>query len=601
MKYNHKLFILPLVAVMTVACEDLEDRGYFGKEKTNANEAVLATELSCVDYLRQREDLSEMSSLFEATGIYSKIAEQGTLHTILVVDNDHFNVDLETAYDSTFLANSHVTDISIAPSKLNDGDRLLMWHDKYVTIAMDDSAKMGSIINHMLFNNASLQEVISTTDGYIYVISDPIQTPTSLQDFINNLSDDYSIFKDMVLSSGGKTFDRANSKVIGVDAQGNSIYDTVWVYTNDFFDAKDFDLSSEAIKATMFYCSDQVMNDALKEADTKLRAWGMRSGTAGEADFVEGRSDSILKRWFLESAFYNKTYSAADLTAQTVAEGGDETVNDISSIYSRQWRKSVQELDLNNPSTLSNGVAYEVTKLTIPTNVLIYRIKEWFYYYEYCDADQKAEYFAMDNLAFNKTNVDVAAWTPWEGVWPKIEDRVLILKQKDATVSSFQLDFTPISLSAGADNNYTVSPTMVPCGTYRLAMGFKQNLNVTLKVSVYAVDGEELTLLAESDDIITDSSVGTTYHYDRGATLSNCYPEGFDKTAAGNSGGTNSGKAQNYDTDGGLIISEVNVHHADEGDTTPVRLLFRISAANVGTVTSYTFNHWCLRPTANNY
>jgi hypothetical protein len=110
------------------------------------------------------------------------------------------------------------------------------------------------------------------------------------------------------------------------------------------------------------------------------------------------------------------------------------------------------------------------------------------------------------------------------------------------------------------------------------------------------VDGEELTLLAVSGDILTDSSVGTTYHYDRGATLNNTYPEGYNKSADGLSS-----KAQNYDTDGGLIISEVNVHHADESDTTPVRLLFRITAANVGSVTSYTFNHWCLRPTANNY
>jgi hypothetical protein len=578
----------------------LEDRGFFSQEKTNANEAVTATELSCIDYLRQREDLSEMSDLFEATGVYSKMEEQGTLHTLLVVDNDHFNVDL-TLNDSTFIANSHVTDIAIAPSKLNDGDRLLMWHSKYVTIAMDDSAKAGNIIDHMYFNNATLSEVISAKDGYIYVISDPIQTPTSLQDFINNLSDDYSIFKDMVQSSGGKSFDRANSTVVGVDEQGNSIYDTVWIYTNEFFDAKDFDLSSEALKATMFYCSDAVLNDALKEADTKLRAWGMRSGSVADGDYVEGRSDSILKRWFLEAAFYKKSYSAADLTAQDVAAGGDETVNDLSSIYSRQWRTSVQQLDLDNPTELSNGLAYEVKKLTIPTNVLIYRIKEWFYYYDYCDADQKAEYFVMDNLSFNKTNVDVTAWTPWAGVWPTIEDRVLILKQKDTSVPSFTLDFTPISATAAGDGTYEIAPYMVPCGAYRLAMGFKQNLGVTLKIAVYAVDGEELTLLAESGDILTDSSVGTTYHYDRGATLSNCYPEGYDKTAASNSGSSSASKAQNYDTDGGLILSEVNVHHADETDTTPVRLLFRISAANVGSVTSYTFNHWCLRPTANNY
>ncbi len=600
MKNYYKLCILSLAAVMTVACEDLEDRGYYSQAKTNVNESVTASDLSCIDYLRQREDLSEMSDLFEATGVYSKMEAQGTLHTLLVVDNDHFALDL-TMNDSTFIANSHVTDVAVTPSQLNDGDRLLMWHEKYVTITMDAAAKdSGDIINHMYFNNAALKEVIHATDGYIYVISEPIQTPTSLQDFIDNLSDDYSIFKEMVQSSGGKTFDRTSSKVLGVDEKGNTVYDSVWVYTNDFFDAKEFDLSSEALTATMFYCSDKVLNDALKVADTKLRAWGMRSGSEATGDYVEGRSDSILKRWFLEAAFYKKSYSVADLTPRTVAAGGDETVNDLSSIYSRQWRTSVQQLDLDNATSLSNGVAYEVKELTIPTNVLIYRIKEWFYYYEYCLTEQKAEYFVMDNLSFNKINDDVALWSPWPGVWPEIKDRVLYLRTpKEMDGSTFTLDFTPLKATDAGDGNYTIAPYMVPCGTYRLAMGFKKDLNVTIKVTVYAVDGEELTLLGESNNITLGST--TDYHYDRGATLSNTYPEGYDKTAAGESGADNAKKAGNYDTDGGIILSEVNIHHADEEDTTPVRILFRIQATDAIANKDYLFNHWCLRPTVNNY
>jgi hypothetical protein len=130
MKNYYKLCILSLAAVMTVACEDLEDRGYYSQAKTNVNESVTASDLSCIDYLRQREDLSEMSDLFEATGVYSKMEAQGTpLHTLLVVDNDHFALDL-TLNDSTFIANSHVTDIAVTPSQLYDGDRLLMWHEK---------------------------------------------------------------------------------------------------------------------------------------------------------------------------------------------------------------------------------------------------------------------------------------------------------------------------------------------------------------------------------------------------------------------------------------------------------------------------------------
>jgi hypothetical protein len=206
----------------------------------------------------------------------------------------------------------------------------------------------------------------------------------------------------------------------------------------------------------------------------------------------------------------------------------------------------------------------------------------------------------MDNLSFGKINDEQTLWSPWPGVWPEIIYRVLWLKTpSDMTGSTFTLDFTPLKATNAGDGSYLIAPYMVPCGTYRLAMGFKEKQSIKIKVAVYAVDGEELTLLGESSDI--NLNTGTTYHYDRNDKLDNTYPEGYDKTAAAATGSNYANKAGNYDTDGGPIINEVNIHHADEEDTTPVRILFRIQATDATANTSYPFYHWCLRPTANNY
>lgn len=90
----------------------------------------------------------------------------------------------------------------------------------------------------------------------------------------------------------------------------------------------------------------------------------------------------------------------------------------------------------------------------------------------------------------------------------------------------------------------------------------------------------------------------TTYHYDRGTVLPDRYPEGYDVETVHALGG--SSRAQNYDTDGGLLIEEVNIPDL-KGDGSATPIVIRIEADNWREQTSFTLAHWCLRPTVNNY
>ena len=169
-------------------------------------------------------------------------------------------------------------------------------------------------------------------------------------------------------------------------------------------------------------------------------------------------------------------------------------------------------------------------------------------------------------------------------------NRILRL-DKNAEASDadgFELDFTPVMLKGdGSVRAYTVPP-----GAYRLAMGFVQNTGLDIHVDV-VVDGKTV---ARSPLISLGSS--TTYHYDRGATLSNTYPEGFDPTYVREKSGNK--KAGNYDTDGGPIIDEVVIPDV-HGDGSPVQLQLKITCDNWAGKTMVKFHHWCLRPTVNNY
>jgi hypothetical protein len=123
-------------------------------------------------------------------------------------------------------------------------------------------------------------------------------------------------------------------------------------------------------------------------------------------------------------------------------------------------------------------------------------------------------------------------------------------------------------------------------------MGFVQNMGVDIKVEVL-VNGK---IIATSPSITLGSA--TTYHYDRGAVLDNRYPEGFEPNYVRSKSGNK--KAANYDTDGGPIISELNIPDV-KGDGSASTITLRIVSDNWGGKTMVKLHHWCLRPTSNNY
>ena len=568
MKTIRNTFIMLLALGIAAACSELEDDNHYGNSDTViSNNELKIVNISSAEYIKSRSDLSSMDQLFQAQGIYEELQKKGQLSTMLVVTNDHFKAPEEK---TEFVTRSHVSDISISPANLEDGTRLMMWHGKYVNVAIDSIGLQGNIIDHILFNNGAVKEVVKTTTGYIYVISEMIETPTSLYDFINDLGDDYSIFREMVLASGGKEFDRANSKAIGVNDQGNTVYDSVFIYRNTFFENVNFDMNSESLTATMLLPSNNIINDALADAHQRLDAWEMT------------RSDSIMKDWILKTSFFARRYTSAQM--QTTEE------QDLKSIFGTQWRTNVQQVDVTEPIELSNGIVYKVKKMHLPNNLLMYRLKDYFYYYENCTDEQKAEFFKAVNLNFKECNTEVAAWSPLPGVWPYHENRIIRFDKPSeiADDDGFQLDFTPIKLN----DDGTVRPWLFPPGAYRFAMGSVQNQNLDIVVTVFA-DGQEI---AKTRAITWGSS--TEFHYDRGTTLSNTHPEGFDATYVREVGGNS--KAANYDTDGGQMLDELVIPDI-KGDGSPVRIVMRLTCATWAGKTNVKIHHWCLRPTANNY
>lgn len=602
MKRNKFIYLLAFSAVMLLgACSELSDKDYFKNIETTVNsDELVVVDMSSEEYLSKEPEYSSINELFKSHGIFTALEQKNQLSTMLVVENSDFQAPAGKEAEIDNAVKAHVSDIAVSPANLKtEGNnmRIMMWHGKYINVDLDDAARNeGKIAGHIMFGTSAVKKVVKTNSGYIYVLSSLLNIPKSIYDYITNLDDNYSILRDSILASGTKEFDEKNSKPIGVNDEGNTVYDSVFIYKNTHFLEKNFDLSSESLTATLLLTSNAVVEEAIADAKVRLQKWGLWDEWNAERQY---NFEYTMRHWIMDAAFFDKK-----LTPETLLSKDEE--NDmLTSIFSKYWKTSVQQIN-PTPIELSNGIAYQVTRLHIPNNVLIWRLKEDFSIYEFCSAEQKESFFQMLNMQFKACTTAVAAWTPLQGVWPKHECRTLDLTVGDDASGDWQLVFTPCKRifetyptrmemvkKDWLKSNLTVTgikPFPIPPGKYTLSFGSKQNQNmeITFKVRVKG----STDVVAVSDPITLGST--TTFHYDRNPGK---FIEGYDPSADNLS--TNK-KAGNYDTDGGTVISELEIPDV-KGDGSPVEITVEIASPTWNGNTTMVFNHWCLRPTKDNY
>ena len=602
MKRNKFIYLLAFSAVMLLgACSELSDKDYFKNIETTVNsDELVVVDMSSEEYLSKEPEYSSINELFKSHGIFTALEQKNQLSTMLVVENSDFQAPAGKEAEIDNAVKAHVSDIAVSPANLKtEGNnmRIMMWHGKYINVDLDDAARNeGKIAGHIMFGTSAVKKVVKTNSGYIYVLSSLLNIPKSIYDYITNLDDNYSILRDSILASGTKEFDKKNSKPIGVNDEGNTVYDSVFIYKNTHFLEKNFDLSSESLTATLLLTSNAVVEEAIADAKARLQKWGLWDEWNAERQY---NFEYTMRHWIMDAAFFDKK-----LTPETL-QSKDEENDMLTSIFSKYWKTSVQQIN-PTPIELSNGIAYQVTRLHIPNNVLIWRLKEDFSIYEFCSAEQKESFFQMLNMQFKACTIAVAAWTPLQGVWPKHECRTLDLTVGDDASGDWQLVFTPCKRIFGTyptrmemvkkdwlKSNLTVTgikPFLIPPGKYTLSFGSKQNQNmeITFKVRVKG----STDVVAVSDPITLGST--TTFHYDRNPGK---FIEGYDPSTENLS--TNK-KAGNYDTDGGTVISELEIPDV-KGDGSPVEITIEIASPTWNGNTTMVFNHWCLRPTKDNY
>lgn len=568
MKKNY--FILLFLLLFSFACNDKWDDHYSSKDIEINNEAIKVVSSSAIEYISTDDELKMISELFENEGIFDMMKTKDQFFTILVYPDEVMST--VTIDDPEYFAKTCLSDLAFTPTKLTDGFSIKMWNGKYLGVSVVE--KVGG--KEIYIAGSKVKSIVKVNDGYIYLMESPIYAPKSLYEYLNDLGEDYSLFKELIFSYEEKVFDKNNSIPIGVDPTGNTVYDSVFVIKNVLMDRYDsggketWNMRSEFYSSTMLIFSNDLIENALENAYHYVRVALNREPNANDS--------TKFKEWIIKAAFYDRILTPADLNGTTdiysvsgYQEGSSASTSGV------QWRPTVQQVNTANPVTLSNGVAYYVEWFKIPNNVVIYRIKNRFYIWENCSEEEKQLYFNWMNIG----NVDIydnGGFGPI-GPWPKIYYKCLRGYPTDEAYEQklpVGVECTGIALNEDG----TISVVMVPPGEYYLRMGFKSD-KLPWRLDIYF-----------NDQLVATRFDPNAGHFDRYGVG---HPEGYIWRDWYNT----DKKAENYDRDG----AEVGVVLQGGTEPSPIKInmISYDLTQGTGSRNRLIIYHWCLRPTENNY
>ena len=569
MKKIYSILITSLTLLFSFSCSDKWDDHYSkGEVVVNSNE-VTVVDSKAKDYIKSDSDLSFVSGLFEEQGIFAKMDSKDQLFTVLVYPNGPM-ADA-TIDDPEFFAATCVCDLAITPTKLSDGLSIQMWNGKYLSVSVEKSTSG----NNIYIADSRISRIVQTNDGYLYIMESPIYAPKSLYEYLSGLGENYSLFKQLVASYEEKVFDRDNSIPKGVDATGNTVYDSVFVTQNMLMDrynsggSETWNMRSEYYSSTVLIPSNSLITNALENAYSYIRNALNRDPTASDS--------TKFKEWIIKSSFYDYVLTPGELEGETdlysVAGYQKDATSSTSGV---QWKPAVQRVNSSSPVELSNGIAYYETSLKIPNNVVVYRIKNRFYIWENCNEAEKAEYFKWTNLE----NVDIydngqfGPIGPWPAVYYKCL-RASPTEEATANKLPVSVEYTGISLN----DDGTVSVVKVPPGEYYLRMGFRSN-KYPWRLDIYF-----------NDELVAEE-VNPNIHYDRSGAG---YPEGYNYK----DWYSTDKKSGNYDRDG----ADIAIVTVTGTEPQPINLKMVSNNMTEGSGSAYRMIIYCwtLRPTDNNY
>ena len=215
-------YILSICALLTlifISCSDKWDEYYHGSNKLS--EEILDETLR--EFFDGNPEYSEFYNQLKACGLDKELTKEQQQLTFWVVDNAAM---IASGIDSkdTLRMEYHINYLPFLQSDLKNGLRIPTLNGVYLQIT-----KQGE---DTYVNKSKVQRSYRLKNGVVHVIDELMKSKINMFDYIKNLPDEYSIFRDSVMKNNEMRFDKVNSIPTGVDITGNTVYDSVFYVYN---------------------------------------------------------------------------------------------------------------------------------------------------------------------------------------------------------------------------------------------------------------------------------------------------------------------------------------------------------------------------------
>ena len=285
------------------------------------------------------------------SNFYNALIENG--FETLLSKNQYFTlfVPVNSAFDGlpeyteeewTDLLGFHIIYAKLLSHEFADMD-LLTTMGKYLKM------KKGNNNEVRIFESTINMDMVDNycRNGVIHEIDRLLVPMPNIYEYIMDLDTSFSILQDFILSMDDRFIDYENSERIGVDDNGNAIYDTVWKTENYFLD-NIAGLNSEDKAYTGFIPRNEYVREAL----------GLVGGYFGNIEDLDESAYSQLLYITFSGSFMKDAYAQANLPDTIVSVTGKSYEKSILSFH---------QTDL----VLSNGMVHMLDGMTIPKSFFL--------------------------------------------------------------------------------------------------------------------------------------------------------------------------------------------------------------------------------------
>jgi hypothetical protein len=333
MKYICLKGIIPLsifiVLLVTAACTEEWEEHY---DETSFD----LPEVTVNGYLKDKPELSTFYNMLEITG-YDNVLDASQSYTVWAPKNDALSeLDLSDTELVSKTVKNHIARSRITTSGV-DNSFIRMLNSKYVSFAKEQS---GYTFGENYISNANQP----AKNGLIHVIDGYAPYVYNLWEYIGE-TDGLDSLRDYVYGQSKVVFDAENSIEIGVDEDGQVLYDSVFILSNPVLERLG---AIDAEDST--YTAIMPDNSAWNEAHSRIENYYNFPEDAGGAE----RQRDMTRFTVIQDMLYRDRISEP------------ESYDSLTSTYGNVFHNPGELFKGLDYESLSNGLAYITDHMPFP-------------------------------------------------------------------------------------------------------------------------------------------------------------------------------------------------------------------------------------------